>query len=169
MMKQLTHSEYHSEIKTFPIIVFADHLRTPENIGMLFRVCEAFGVEKLYLHEESPNPQSISVKRIARSTNRIVNYQTYSNPIAVLNDLRAQACNILALEITNASKPLQLYKIAADQKTVLVIGAERNGISDEILKCCDEVVHIPMYGSNSSMNVINSLSVALYTLTNQLL
>jgi 23S rRNA (guanosine2251-2'-O)-methyltransferase len=169
MMKQLSHPEIKSESKVFPITVFADHLRTPENIGMLFRVCEAFGIEKIFLHENSPSSQSISVKRASRSTNQKVNYQIYSNPVNALSDLKASGYFILALEITNNSIPIQSLKMKNTQKTVLVIGAERHGISEEILNCCDEVTHIPMYGGNSSMNVINSLSIALFSLTNRLL
>ena len=48
---------------------------------------------------------------------------------------------------------------------MLVVGSERNGIQHEILTCADSVYHIPMYGQNSSMNVAQATSIALYEIT----
>jgi 23S rRNA (guanosine2251-2'-O)-methyltransferase len=46
------------------------------------------------------------------------------------------------------------------------LGSERNGI--ENINYMDYSISIPMYGRNSSMNVIHSLGIALYEVTNQL-
>ena len=49
---------------------------------------------------------------------------------------------------------------------VLLLGSERNGIKN--IECLDHSICIPMFGRNSSMNVIHSLGIALYEVTNQL-
>jgi tRNA G18 (ribose-2'-O)-methylase SpoU len=50
-----------------------------------------------------------------------------------------------------------------------VVGSERNGIENEILKCANSIYHIPMFGQNSSMNVAQATSIALYEITNSLI
>jgi tRNA G18 (ribose-2'-O)-methylase SpoU len=49
-----------------------------------------------------------------------------------------------------------------------VIGEENFGISEAVLQQMDAVVHIPMFGQNSSMNLVQATSVALYEITNQM-
>ena len=51
------------------------------------------------------------------------------------------------------------------EKIVLILGSERNGIED--INLMDYTVSIPMYGRNSSMNVIHSLAIMLYEVTRQ--
>ena len=50
----------------------------------------------------------------------------------------------------------------------MVVGAERYGISENILNILDDCYHIEMYGQNSSMNVAQATSIALYELTKKL-
>jgi tRNA G18 (ribose-2'-O)-methylase SpoU len=164
---QLDHSEHKFKKQKFPIIILCDRIRTPENIGMIFRVAEAFGVEKIILNSESPSPEDRSVKRISRDANKIVSYNRSENATLELRNLKELGYRIIALEITSNSKPIQELKIN-NEKIVLVLGAERNGISHELLNECDDMVHITMYGNNSSMNVVNALSIALFELTNKL-
>jgi len=45
-LKQLTHYDIQNEDKQFPITIVCDAIRTPENIGMCFRIAESFGVQK---------------------------------------------------------------------------------------------------------------------------
>lgn len=162
---QLNHLQNKFEQKKFPIVIFCDQLRTPENVGMIFRIAEAFGVEKIYLSELSPKPNDRSVKRIARNSNEMVASQIMHDPIKELQELKKLNYRIIALEITSDSIPLKNLKINSNEKVVIVIGAERNGIEAQILACCSEKIHVPMYGVNSSMNVANSLSIALYEIT----
>jgi tRNA G18 (ribose-2'-O)-methylase SpoU len=164
---QLAHTENKFEQKTFPIVICCDQIRTPENIGMIFRVCEAFHVQKIIFNSLSPKPSDRAVKRISRSTSSLVENEYIVDEVTKLNELKAAGYKIYALEITSKSKPIQQLTFSTHDKIVLVIGAERNGISKELLSCCEAEFHIPMYGTNSSMNVVNSLSVALYEITNK--
>ena len=72
---------------------------------------------------------------------------------------------IIALEIASNSKPLKEVVIPENQKIALLIGSEIDGISDELLKISNQIVHINMFGKNSSMNVVQAASIALYEIT----
>ena len=61
---------------------------------------------------------------------------------------------------------IQNFNFKNHKKIVLLLGSERNGI--ENIDHIDYSISIPMYGRNSSMNVIHSLGIALYEVTNQL-
>jgi 23S rRNA (guanosine2251-2'-O)-methyltransferase len=165
-LKQLQHAEIENSQQQFPITIVCDAIRTPENIGMCFRIAESFGVAKIYLHETSPTIENRIVKKTARNTLEQIKHETYSDFNQTINYLKAEGNTIVGIEITDQSVNLQEYDFKAHEKIVLLLGSERNGI--ENINLVDSTVAIPMYGRNSSMNVIHSLSIALYEVTNQI-
>lgn len=167
-MKQLTHNETLNKPNSFNIVVFGDELRTPQNVGMCFRVAEAFGVKEFYINEFSPSIDNRLVQRTARNTEKKLLIHHYSNAKETLTALKNKGYTIIALEITDNSFLLNEYQFKQHNNIVLVIGSERFGIAPEILSLCDTSIQITMFGQNSSMNVVNSLSVCLYEITKQL-
>lgn len=164
-MKQLTHYDIENKQQKFPITIVCDAIRTPENIGMCFRISESFGVQKIYLHESSPSIENRNVKRTARNTINQIDYERYHDFEKLIKQLKSEGNKIIGIEITDTSINIQDYDFASEEKIVLLLGSERNGI--ENVNLLDETVAIPMYGRNSSMNVIHSLSIVLYEVTNQ--
>ena len=165
-MEQLTHDNIENNQKQFPITIVCDAIRTPENIGMCFRVSESFGVSKIYLHENSPAVTNSIVKRTARNTIKQLEYNTYANFEKTIQQLKDEGNTIIGIEITDKSIDIQNFNFKNHKKIVLLLGSERNGIGN--INILDHSIAIPMFGKNSSMNVIHSLSIALYEVTNQL-
>jgi len=162
---QLEHHQDKFKQQKFPIIIVCDKIRTPENIGMTLRIADAFGVEKIIMYSTSPNPEDRSVKRISRYVNKIIKYQVSDDVALETKKIKQLGYTCMALEITSDSKPIQEILIKPNQKIALIIGAERTGVSPELLELCTQKYHVTMYGGNSSMNVVNSLSIALYEIT----
>ena len=165
-MKQLSHYDIKNQQKQFPITIVCDAIRTPENIGMCFRVSESYGVSKIYLHENSPAVTNSIVKRTARNTIKQLEYNTYANFEKTIQQLKDEGNTIIGIEITDKSIDIQNFNFKNHKKIVLLLGSERNGIGN--INILDYSIAIPMFGQNSSMNVIHSLSIALYEVTNQL-
>lgn len=167
-MEQLNHYKTQNHQADFPLVVIGEELRTPQNVGMGLRVSEAFGVKTFYLNNNSPNTENRLVQRTARNTEKNIDIVNYEDSLTLLSDLKKEGYTVIALEITNKSKNIHQYNFSSHNKIALLIGSERFGINQETLNGCDESIYIPMYGKNSSMNVINSLSVSLYEITKQI-
>ena len=165
-MKQLTHYDIENKQQTFPITIVCDAIRTPENIGMCFRIAESFGVAKIFLHENSPAITNRKVEKTARNTIEQIPYEYYSDFDALIGSLKQENNTIIGIEITDKSIKIQDFNFKNYEKIVLLLGSERNGITNVSL--IDETIAIPMYGRNSSMNVIHSLAISLYEITNQI-
>lgn len=165
-MKQLKHKDIKNQQQQFPITIVCDAIRTPENIGMCFRISESFGVKKIFLHENSPTLENNIVRRTARNTIKQLEHATYSNFENTIKQLKDDGNTIIGIEITDKSIDIQNFNFKNHRKIVLLLGSERNGIKN--INNLDYSIAIPMYGKNSSMNVIHSLSIALYEVTNQL-
>lgn len=162
--RQLEHKEMKRERLTFPVKVLTDGVRLAKNIGSIFRICEAFGVSKLYIHgldEKLPNRK---FTRVARSTEKILPYEIVEDVKSFIETAKTQY-RIIAIEITGNSKRIQDYDFKAHDKCVFIVGAETSGISKDVLDLCDDFVHVEMFGRNSSMNVSQALSISLYEYT----
>ncbi len=165
-MKQLTHYDIQNEQQQFPITIVCDAIRTPENIGMCFRIADSFGVTHIYLHENSPSIENRIVKKTARNTINQITHTTYSDFEGLIKKLKSEGHSIIGIEITDESINIQDFDFKNHEKIALLLGSERSGIQN--IDIVDATVAIPMYGRNSSMNVVHSMAITLYEVTNQL-
>ncbi len=168
MSHQLSHQENNFITRQFPITVICDHLESPANQGALFRICEAFGVKEIIFYGNTIDIKSSRLKRTARSTEKLVPYSCVTDLTDVLVSLKKNNTQLIGLEITANSNAIQELSISENTNIALLIGSEKHGISKTLIEQLDAIYHIPMYGTNSSMNVIQSAGIALFSLTNEL-
>jgi tRNA G18 (ribose-2'-O)-methylase SpoU len=84
---------------------------------------------------------------------------------AAIDEHRARGYQIIAFDLVEGSTPLWEHRF--DQRSLLVFGKERDGLSTELLEKSDRVIHIPQYGSTRSLNVGTSTGIALYEYARQ--
>ena len=167
MAIQLTHEQTNFNTRTFPITIIADHIYFQENIGSLFRIAEAYGVEKIILLGKNIPFVDRKINKTSRSTHKIVPYQIMEDTQDVITYLQNNDAHTLALEITDDSVALPNLQIPS-KPINLIIGSEIYGIQQELIALANQKVHIEMFGTNSSMNVIQATAISLYQITNLL-
>lgn len=166
-LHQLSFYEKRNTRQRFPVTVICERMKSPENLGMIFRVCEAMGVGRVMISDDSAKLESIKFQRAARATYKTVPYKIFRNIHHQIDELIAEGYKPVALEITSDSQPISSFKIFNDEPVAVILGSEKYGVSREALKIVHSCYHIPMYGRNSSMNVVNAASVFLYSVVNQ--
>lgn len=164
---QLTHYNTNFNKKTFPITLVCENISNAPNIGSLFRTSDAFGIEKIIFCSEKISIPSRKMQKTSRSTEKYVSFEIQDNIINVIEQ-KKETHQIIALEITDKSTPLSKTKFNNNKPILLIIGDENFGVSEEILQICNQVVHINMYGENSSMNVVQATNIILFEITKQL-
>jgi len=166
--KQKTHALTQNSKHNLDIVVIAENIRNPENLGMILRVSEAFGAGKVCFVGSKSVEFTTKAKRASRNTHNTIAFDFYENGKNLLIEHKEEGFEILALEITSNSKSIESFEIERSKKLALIVGSERNGISEELLEEVDATYHIEMFGQNSSLNVVNALSIALYQVTSTL-
>ena len=129
-----------------PFSVYLEDLRSPFNVGSVFRTAEAFGVQRILLSPQTPLPTHPRAERTARGAAQAVRWE-----VAGLDELRGGAA-VFALEL--GGTPLQEFRFPP-AGTVLV-GSEELGLSPEALAIADASrgrVSIPLAGAKRSLNV----------------
>jgi tRNA G18 (ribose-2'-O)-methylase SpoU len=166
-MKQLEYNETPKEAVKQPIKLLCDGINLSANIGSIFRICDAFRVDEIIFGGLGIDTKSRKVTRVSRSTHLLIQHRKTKDLWHEIEVLKSQNYTILALEITESSKPVHQLKISPKQKIALIIGSEMYGVSHEVLKKCHDIYHIPIYGKNSSMNVSTALGIMLYEIRRQ--
>ena len=164
-MDQLTHNKSSFQKKEFPIILLLDNILGEANLGSMFRLADAFGIQKIIFCGSEPNLKSNRLKRTARNTWKTVDSEYKEDSAEAIKELKLKGFRSVAIEITSTSKTVENFSLENSEKILLVAGNERHGISNEALKLCNEYYHIEMFGENSSMNVAQSVGIALYEIT----
>lgn len=164
-MKQHTHRTTPFKKREFPIVIICDGVQGPANIGSLFRVSDAFGVSELVFMAGDISMQSPRMRKTSRDTYKKVSWSESDNPAKLLEHYREAGYILVALEISSKSKELSGFNWDKDQKIALIVGNEQHGISQEVLSLADHVLHIELFGENSSINVSHAAAIALYELT----
>lgn len=159
---QLEHNQLHTQEQKFPICFLAHDMESPANIGSLFRLADALGVEKLYLSGNTPIPPNQKIKKAARSTEKHVPYDVVDNPVNLVTQLKFAGYKIISLEITTSSTDIRRLSVNGNEKICLVLGSENTGVPQELLDLSDDTIHIPMLGKNSSMNVATACAIATF-------
>ena len=165
---QLNHYTSKFTKQQFPIVLISDNVSHAANLGSLFRTADAFGIERIILGG-SPLELGRKFTKTSRATEQSVAFEQLETLGGKILELKAQNYTLIALEITDKSIPISYINLNKNSKIAFVIGDENHGVSDSILEKCDAVVHIEMYGQNSSMNVVQATSIALYEFTKKLL
>ena len=167
-MAQLTH--YNSKFKEqeFPIVLVCEQVTNAPNIGSLFRTADAFGVKELILCGEHIHIGR-KIKKTSRATEKNVAFKIEKDITTVVLNLKKKDYWVIALEITDNSKAISQHNFSSNNPIALVLGSENDGISEAVLNIADSVVHINMYGKNSSMNVVQAANIALYEITSQII
>ena len=159
--QQLDHQRFKTQQSASNIVaprIAAIGISSPSNVGMLFRIADAVGVQEILLINGEVTPSNRKVRQVARHTVRHIPHQELT--LAAFIAAQAQFAPLVALEITTTSQ--DIYATALPQQMTLIIGNEQHGIPEEILGICKFAVHIPMFGANSSMNVATATGIALY-------
>jgi len=163
--KQLDHTHHQTRETKYPVCFLAHDIDLPGNVGSLFRVADALGVEKIYLSGTSPVPPNAKIKRTSRSTEKHVPFSFEENPLERIKQLKSSGYTIISLEITSSSIDINDLIVSKNEKVCLILGSENAGICQDLLNTSDNTVHIPMSGHNSSMNVVTACSIATFQIT----
>lgn len=154
--------------RQFPIRLVCDNVTNALNIGSLFRICDAFGVEQL-IFCGTPITMGRKVTKASRTTEKVVKFEYQKDIIKTVKSLKERNYQIIALEITSDSEAIHTYSFGSDKPIALVVGDENFGVSEAVLELADGIIHIEMFGQNSSMNVVQATNIALYEITKQLM
>lgn len=166
--RKLTFDDHEPGAFKYPFSILADNITLTKNIGSLFRLCDSLAIEHLYLTGNAAVAPDAKLSKVSRFTERSVAHSIEQDAMQTVKNLKRKGYTIISLELTTNSKNIREFDFTVTEKICLILGNESKGVNDELLEVSDHCVHIPMLGTNSSMNVICAASIAAYEITRHL-
>ena len=154
-------SAFKQALKT-PLTVILDDVRSLNNIGSVFRTSDAFLIEKIYLCGITAVPPHKDIQKTALGATESVDWEYAENAKELVNQLKADAIQIWAIEQAENSQMLNTINVDASKKHAVVFGNEVKGVSQEVVDVCDGVIEIPQLGTKHSLNIAVSAGLVLW-------
>ncbi|MDP2637496.1 MAG: TrmH family RNA methyltransferase [Candidatus Levybacteria bacterium] len=154
--------EERKQIKKNPIYIILDNVMDTYNIGSIFRLADAVAAEKVILCGETETPPHTRIKKASINTTEWVAWEYASTAKEAINSLRLTINNLRVIAIEQDEKSVPYDKADYKFPIALVVGHETHGVSKSALQMCDQIVEIPMWGVNKSLNVVVSLGIVLF-------
>jgi TrmH family RNA methyltransferase len=142
-----------------PLCVYLHGVHDPGNVGAILRSAAAFRVSSVAIGPATADP--FSPKAVRASMGAV-----FTVPVARADDIAALPGTKIAL-VTRASRPLAeaLHRCPTprDKNATLLIGAERDGLPEDVIEAADATAHIPI--ATDSLNAAMAATIALYEVT----
>ena len=140
-----------------PLIVIADGITDPYNLGALIRCAEGVGAHGLIIPRRRAVGLTALVAKSSAGAMEHLAVAKVSNIAATVKALRQAGIWCYAAEA--GGKPH--YETDLTGPCALVFGSEGDGVSRVVRQACDGVISIPMYGKVNSFNVSTAAAVVL--------
>lgn len=156
------------KIKRNPIYIILDNVLDTYNVGSIFRLADAVAAKKVFLCGETLTPPNPRIKKASISTWKWVDWEYMETALEAINKIKIQNPEIktIAVEQDKNSTPIKDFK--PEFPIAIIVGNETYGVSREVLELADQIVELPMYGVNKSLNVMVSCGIVLYKIMENL-
>lgn len=149
-------------IKKNPIYIVLDNVLDTYNIGSIFRLADAVAAERVVLCGQTETPPHTRIKKASINTTEWVSWEYFPTTVEAIKDLRSKIKDLRVIAVEQDAKSVAYNKADYQFPVALIVGHESTGISQEVLEMCDQIVEIPMWGVNKSLNVMVSLGIVLF-------
>jgi 23S rRNA (guanosine2251-2'-O)-methyltransferase len=145
-----------------PVVIVLDNVRSLNNIGSVFRTCDALNVKKLLICGISATPPHPDIYKTALGAENSVCWQYFSKTEDAIQHLRETSFNVFAIEQTANSVSLLNFTPVCEERYAFIFGNELKGISQSAIDLSDGAIEIPQFGSKHSFNVAVTAGIVLW-------
>ena len=145
------------------------NIRSCHNVGAMFRTADACGVDKLFLVGYTATPPKVQIDKVSLGAEKWMPWAQRKDLKRLILSLKKKGVKIVGLEKVEESVKIEDLKFDMEESIALIVGNEVDGVSEDILDMCDDVVHIPMYGKKESLNVSIAAGIAMYEIQSKII
>ena len=144
-----------------PITIVLDNVRSALNVGSIFRTSDAFLIENIILCGITATPPNKEIRKAALGSTDSVNWKYVKNTTEAVQQLSKEGYHVVAIEQARKSTLLNKFKLPK-KPIAIILGNEVNGVSQEVIDICDEVIEIQQFGTKHSLNVSVTTGIVIW-------
>lgn len=147
-----------------PVLVAADSITDPHNLGAIIRTAEALGAQGVVIPQRRAVGITPTVAKVAAGALETLPVARVVNLGRALEQLKEDGFWVYG---TASEAAQSVHATKFDRPIVLVVGAEGAGLSLSIQNLCDVLVSIPLGGKTPSLNASVATGMVLYEIYRQ--
>lgn len=156
--KTVEEIKQHLQDTAFPFAVCMENWNSDFNFSSLARSANAFNAKEIFY---------IGNKKVdRRGMLGVQNYSTITW-LSTIDNLIKLKDKYVFVAVDNVSGSVPLPSYSWKENSLMIFGSEGTGLTQEILSMCEDIVHIPMYGSIRSFNAAAAASITMYDYTSK--
>lgn len=170
-MNRLTVEQF-KEAEKLPLIVVLDDVRSLYNVGSVFRSCDAFRVEAVYLCGITATPPNAEIHKTALGGEDSVDWEYFATTEEAVEKLKQKGYFVYSIEQVEGSTKLQNLSEAhsslfANHSSPLkgygvIFGNEVKGVKQDVVDMSDGCLEIPQFGTKHSLNVSVTAGIVVW-------
>ena len=157
-------------------IAILENVENPTNVGAIFRSAAALSMDAVLLTPGCSDPLYRRAARVSMGTVFQIPWTFIQDdkerrcdrkeiwPVQAIENLKALGYKTAALALTDDSVSIDDPQLMSEEKLVVILGTEGDGLMQETIKACDYTVKIPMSHGVDSLNVAAASAVAFWQL-----
>ncbi len=171
-MNRLSLEEF-KEAEKLPLTVVLDDVRSLYNVGSVFRSCDAFRVEAVYLCGITATPPHPEIHKTALGGEDSVDWKYFATTEEAVEELHRNGRFVYSIEQVEGSTKLQdlqesLHTLHPKGYAV-IFGNEVKGVKQNVVDMSDGCLEIPQFGTKHSLNVSVTAGIVVWEFARQLI
>lgn len=151
-MHRLSVEQFH-EAEKLPLIVVLDDVRSLYNVGSVFRSCDAFRIEAIYLCGITATPPHPEIHKTALGAEDSVAWRYFETAEQAVAELKEKGYRVMSVEQAEGSTSLESLTVDTARRYAVVLGNEVKGVRQTVVDMSDGCLEIPQFGTKHSLNV----------------
>lgn len=160
-LNRVSVSEFKKQDKV-PLIVVMENIRSLNNVGTIFRTCDAFKVEAIYLVGITGKPPHREIQKAALGATESVDWEYFSTSEEAISKLKGNDYFIGSIEQAEGSTDISDLKVHSFDKLAIVLGNEVMGVEQTTIDSSDVCIEVPQYGTKHSLNVAVCAGIVIW-------
>lgn len=144
--------------RSFQLVSVLENIYDRGNVSAVMRSADAFGFLRMHL-VDSPGAKFKAANRVSKGAEKWLDIRLHNSPTQTCEQLRLDGYQIFASDLATDR---ELDDIDFTKPTAIVLGNEKDGVSDEMKKASDGMFRIPMYGFSQSFNISVAAALIFY-------
>lgn len=168
-IQRMSVDEFRESSKT-PLVVVLDDVRSMHNVGSVFRTCDAFRAESVFLCGITACPPMNEIHKTALGAEESVDWKYFANACDAVGALHDRGYKVYAVEQCEGSVKLPSdIDYSGCEGVAVILGNEVHGVHQEVIDMCDGCLEIPQFGTKHSLNVSVTAGIIVWEIVRKML
>jgi 23S rRNA (guanosine2251-2'-O)-methyltransferase len=165
-LQRINIEEFKNAEKT-PITIVLDNVRSALNVGSVFRTSDAFLIENIILCGITACPPNKDIRKAALGSTDSVKWEYSEDTSEAVKRLMEKGYYVVGVEQANKATMLNNFKLPK-KPIAIIMGNEVNGVAQEVIDICNQVIEIPQFGTKHSLNISVTTGIVVWDLWKKL-